>query len=39
MAKMTANRSMSAIRGKYKVNGSGKPKRGGNKFNGLTWQE
>ena len=39
MAKLIANRSMSVIRGKYKVNGSGKLKRGGNKFNGLTWQE
>ena len=36
---MKASKSMNAIRGKDRVDGSGKSKKRGNKSNGPTWQE
>jgi len=39
MTGMVASKPMRLIRGKAKVNESGKPKNRGSKPNGLTWQE
>ena len=39
MARIIASRPVGIIRGKNKVNGSGKTKKRGNKIDGSTWQE
>ena len=39
MARIIASRPIGIIRGKNKVNGSGKTKKRGNMINGSTWQE